>query len=277
MSSSRWAGAITRAVEDQYQLGMRSLAAQVAGLGAAVAVLAARCALRPGELGPHSRAMGPVGAGVRGAPAAMAAPRSGSLRPGAWGCCGGRLGAAERALAAGHPSITVGGKRLWRTRNHLEVAELTEQQWRQRWGAARMFLSADGESGKAGGNETIRVDEHARLRIKAPAALTSALGCHVLIAAPVGFSHRGQQWAARVTARAAVRYDISYDPAGGRWYLDASWKTTPEPAAELADLRDGPRLGDQATAGRTPHPTADACGHSIDQARAPTEHHTTVP
>ncbi len=52
VSSSRWAGAITRAVEDQYQLGMRGLAAHVADLRAAVAVLEQRCALRPGELAP---------------------------------------------------------------------------------------------------------------------------------------------------------------------------------------------------------------------------------
>ena len=52
VSSSRWAGAITRAVEDQYQLGMRGLAAQVADLRAAVAVLEQRCVLRPGELAP---------------------------------------------------------------------------------------------------------------------------------------------------------------------------------------------------------------------------------
>ena len=44
------------------------------------------------------------------------------------------------------------------------------------------------------------------------------------------------------------------------------------------DRQTWPRHGDQATAGRTPHPTADACGHATDQARAPTEHHTpTVP
>jgi hypothetical protein len=52
VSSSRWAGAITRAVEDQYQLGMRGVAAHVADLRAAVEVLQARCALRPGELAP---------------------------------------------------------------------------------------------------------------------------------------------------------------------------------------------------------------------------------
>ena len=44
VSSSRWAGAITRAVEDQYQLGMRGLVAHVGDLRAAVEVLDARCA-----------------------------------------------------------------------------------------------------------------------------------------------------------------------------------------------------------------------------------------
>ena len=61
-----------------------------------------------------------------------------------------RLAAAEEALAAGRPSITVGGKRLWRNRNHLEATDMTVPQWRDRWDAARMFLTADGESGKAG-------------------------------------------------------------------------------------------------------------------------------
>ena len=52
VASSRWAGAITRAVEDQYQLGMRALAAHSADLRHAIEVLATRCALRPGELEP---------------------------------------------------------------------------------------------------------------------------------------------------------------------------------------------------------------------------------
>jgi hypothetical protein len=49
VSSSRWAGAITRAVEDQYQLGMRALGVHVCDLRAAVEVLEGRCALRPGD------------------------------------------------------------------------------------------------------------------------------------------------------------------------------------------------------------------------------------
>ena len=69
-------------------------------------------------------------------------------------------------------------------RNHLEAAELTEQQrWRDRWEAARLFVTADGESGKAGGNETIRVDESGRVRIKVPAALVGQFGSHLVLGA----------------------------------------------------------------------------------------------
>jgi hypothetical protein len=148
VSSSRWAGAITRAVQDQYQLGVRVLVTYVADLHAAVGVLAARCALRPGELaraggdgGDHSRRR------VRGY--RTAAERFAKTRRLA--ILQQRLACAEDALAQGRPSITVGGNRLWRNRNHLEQAQLSEPQWCERWEAARMFLTADGESGKAGG------------------------------------------------------------------------------------------------------------------------------
>lgn len=145
VSSSRWAGAITRAVEDQYQLGMRALSAYVADLEQAVGVLAQRCALHPGEqealpaVPGRRRRRGYRSAGERFAKTRrLAVLRS-------------RLDTAQAALRAGHPSIAVGGKRLWRARNHLDEADVSEQQWRDRWDVARMFLTADGESGKAGG------------------------------------------------------------------------------------------------------------------------------
>jgi hypothetical protein len=154
------------------------------------------------------------------------------------------LAAADGALAVGRPSVTVGGKQLWRNRTHIDETGMTERQWRARWDAARMFLTADGETGKAGGNETIRVDEAGQLRIKVPAALTAQFGPHLQIAASVGFGHRGAGWVQRVMTRRAVRYDISYDPAKDRWYLDASWKqdviaTLPS----IDELRAGPVLG----------------------------------
>ena len=131
-----------------------------------------------------------------------------------------------------------------------------------------MFLTADGESGKAGGNETIRVDEHGQLRIKVPAALVDELGTHLQIAAPVRFTHRGQEWLARVAARRAVRYDISYDPERGRWYLDASWKTSPEPAPDIKDLRAGPVLGVDLNAGHLAACVLDVSGNPIGERRS---------
>jgi hypothetical protein len=176
-----------------------------------------------------------------------------------------RLADAESALAAGHPSITVGGKRLWRTRNHLDAAEMSEQQWRNQWTAHRMFFTADGESGKAGGNETIRIDTDGRLRIKTPAALADRFGSHVVIEAPIQFSHRGDEWAGRVIARRAVRYDISYDPARDRWYLDASWHTDPDPPASLTDVRVGPVLGVDLNAGHLAVCVLDGSGNPLGE------------
>ncbi|MGH3584392.1 MAG: hypothetical protein ACRDUB_22580, partial [Mycobacterium sp.] len=121
---------------------------------------------------------------------------------------------------------------------------MTESQWRAHWDGARMFFTADGESGKTGGNETLRVDDAGRLRIKVPAGLAAQFGMHLDIAAQVRFSHRAPEWAQRVAGRRAVRYDISYDPSRGRWYLDASWKQdTVLVAPSIEELRAGPVLG----------------------------------
>ncbi|MGZ5379933.1 MAG: hypothetical protein ACXWD8_18675 [Mycobacterium sp.] len=151
MSSSRWAGAITRTVEDQYQFGMRVLAAHVADLRAAVDVLDARCALRPGAIEPVNDNEQVVRRGrpqrrrrgYRSSSERFAKTRRlAALRT--------RLATAEAALVAGRPSIVIGGKRLWHNRNHAdEASSMTEPQWRDRWDASRMFLTADGESGKS--------------------------------------------------------------------------------------------------------------------------------
>jgi hypothetical protein len=243
VSSSRWAGAITRIIEDQYQSGMRALAANAADLRVAIEVLESRCALRPGQVAdpdtsrdPHVRIGGRRRRGYRNAAERFTKTRRlAVLRQ--------RLSTAEEALVAGRPSIVVGGKRLWRTRSHLDAAGMSELQWRERWDCGRMFLTADGESGKAFGNETVRVDEAGQLRIKVPAALVDKFGTHLVIGASVRFSHRCEEWAERVAGRRAVRYDISYDPQRGRWYLDASWTKSSEPVAGIDELRAGPVLG----------------------------------
>jgi hypothetical protein len=261
VSSSRWAGAITRTVEDQYQLGMRNLAAHVADLRAAVNVLTRRCALRPGESAPESGdGMAPRrrggGRGYRSAAERFAKTRR-------LATLSERLTAAEKALTAGHPSITVGGNRLWRSRNYLDATQPAENEWRKKWDAARIFLTADGESGTAGGNATIRVDQAGQLRIKVPAALVDDLGTHVVIAAPVRFTYLGDDWAQHVAARRAIRYDISYNAERDRWYLDASWTVTPAPAPTLDELRTGRVLGVDLNADHLAVCVLDACGNPV--------------
>jgi hypothetical protein len=260
MSSSRWAGAITRAVEDQYQFGMRVLAAHAADLRSAVDVLKARCALSPGELAEAST--GAVRArrcrGYRTASERFAKKRRLAVLQ-------DRLTAAERALASGRPSVAVGGKRLWRNRNNLDHAGVTERQWRNNWDATRMFLTADGESGKTGGNETIRVDDAGVLRVKTPAPLVQELGSHVVIGEPVAFAYRGDEWMARILARRAVRYDIIFDPDRDRWYLDASWKTSPEPVPGLENLRSGRVLGVDLNADHLAACVLDGSGNPIGE------------
>jgi IS605 OrfB family transposase len=258
VSSSRWAGAITRAVEDQYRLGVRALSAHVTDLQRAVEVLELRCALRPGDqeaipagARPSRRRRGYRSAGERFAKTRRLA----ILRE--------RLTLAQEALGAGRPSVTIGGKRLWCNRNHLDEAGITEPQWRARWDAARMFLTADGESGKTGGNETIRVDQAGRLRIKVPAALVAQHGTHIDVAAPVAFSHRGTEWATRVAGRRAVRYDLSYDSSRGRWYLDASWKQDTVVAPSIDELRAGPVLGVDLNADHLAACVLDGSGNPV--------------
>ena len=111
----------------------------------------------------------------------------------------------------------VGGGRLWRTRHNLAAAGLTVEQWRDTWDATRMFLTADGESGKPMSNGTIRVAPDGRTSVSIPTALVAELGARLELAAPVSLDvHRGGEWVDRIVARQAVRYDIWHDPAKDR-------------------------------------------------------------
>jgi hypothetical protein len=83
-----------------------------------------------------------------------------------------RLVEVEVRLAEGRVSICRGGRSLARHRHHLDLAGLTEVQWRDGWDAARWFITADGEADKVWGNKTIRWHpEEGWLEVKLPAGL----------------------------------------------------------------------------------------------------------
>jgi IS605 OrfB family transposase len=225
-SSSRWAGAITRTSEDQYQQAEQNLRAEQGSLTARIRRIEARLAVPVG--GKTGRTCGYATAAERHAKTI----RLQSLKA--------RLSRVQRQTHNGTVSVVRGGKALLRKRNNLRDAELTEDQWRREWESARLFLTADGEKSKLWGNETIRFNpDEGWLEIKLPsplAYLANQPHGRYRLSCPVSFSYRGDEVAAQA-ATGAVRYDISHDPARGRWYIDASWKTVPAPALSRDALR----------------------------------------
>jgi hypothetical protein len=68
-----------------------------------------------------------------------------------------RLVNTETRIAQGRVSVVRGGRRLAKSRQNLAQAGLDESEWREHWGAARLFLSANGSRDWPLGNGTIRV------------------------------------------------------------------------------------------------------------------------
>ncbi|MGW2371898.1 hypothetical protein [Kitasatospora sp. NPDC001683] len=213
VSSSRWAGAMTRASEDQYQLSLRCLYDERACLRRAIRAIRQRLAVACGEKAGK----------VRGYP--DQAERWTKQRR--LSVLTARLAEVEQRIEAGRPSIAVGGRRLARARHNLVDAGLTEEQWDARWDAARLFLTADGETGAPHGNYTITVDpEDGSVSLVLPEPLrylANAPRGRYKPGCTVRFHHRREEWQERAAAHRAVRYDIVYVPERARWYLDASW------------------------------------------------------
>ncbi|ALC18483.1 transposase [Streptomyces pristinaespiralis] len=224
VSSSRWAGSITKATHDQWALARRGQAAHIQGLEAGIRTIAHRLSLPVGQKGTRR-----VPGGYRSAHEWFHKTRR--LR-----VLEDRLERARADRAAGVVRVVRGGRRLTRTRHHLADAGLTAAQWRRRWEAERWFLQADGESGKRFGNETIRITPEGDVSIKLPAPLAylaNAAHGRYALAIKVSFAHRGSEWADRVVAHRAVAYRIHHDTGRGRWYVTASWQI---PAAQAVPL-----------------------------------------
>jgi hypothetical protein len=221
-SSARWAGSITKASHDQWALARRGQAAHMTWLRGQIAVVEARLA-RPLGAKADKRAGLVRGYASRGEWHAKSR-RLHTLKD--------RLARVEADWAAGRVRVVRGGKRLAHTRHHLAAAGLDEAKWRQRWRAERMFLAADGESGKRFGNETIRVTDTGQVSLKLPAPLAHLANAphgRYLLEATVRFQHRGEEWRDRITANRAVAYRIHHDPVRGRWYVTASWQRAAAP------------------------------------------------
>jgi hypothetical protein len=157
--SSRWAGAITRTSQDQWQRGYRNLLNERAGLRRAIRHLRTRLAAPVG--GRAGRARGYASRAER-----WEKQRRLELLT-------ARLAHVDGQIAQGRVSLVRGGRRLLRARHQLDSI-LAMALWRQRWQAARWFLTADGDAAYPLGNGTILVDpKEGRLELKLPTPLTN--------------------------------------------------------------------------------------------------------
>src|SRR6266545_1076493 len=225
-SSARWAGSITKATHDRWALARRGQATHLGWLRSQIEQIQARLA-RPLGARADKRAGLARGYASRSEWHAKAR-RLHTLKD--------RLAAVEADWAAGRVRVVRGGKRLAHARHHLDAAGLTGQGWRERWQAARMFLAADGESGKRFGNETLRITDTGQISLRLPtplAHLANAPHGRYVLDATVRFQHRGQEWRDRIAVNRAVAYRIHHDTVRGRWYVTASWQRAPVPVLPL--------------------------------------------
>ncbi len=228
-SSSRWAGAITRVSEDQYQRADQNLRAEQVSLTTRIRRIEERLAVQAGDKSKRPRGY-----------SSPAERHDQTIR---LRMLKARLCRVRQQLDGGSVSVVRGGKALLRKRNNLPKVDLSEGRWRQQWESARLFLTADGEKAKVWGNETIRFNpDEGWLEIKLPdplAYMANRPHGRYRLSARVGFSYRGDEVAAQA-ASGAIRYDISKDPERDRWYIDASWTRPPVPAPSLDDLKQHP-------------------------------------
>jgi hypothetical protein len=255
-ASSRWAGAITRTSNDQWQRAQRNLLDVRVGLRRACRTIRSRLAVPVG--GRHGR--------VRGyASQAERFQKQGRLQH-----LEAQLAAVEQRLAAGRVSVCRGGRWLVKLRHALgrDDVPFTEAGWRERWQAARWFLIADGEADASWGNQTIRVHpgEHwLELRLPTPLARLSNTpdrAATYRLSCPVGFSYRHEEWVAQAIT-GAVAYTIWLDPGRGRWYLDSSWQLPVRPVPSLEALRQYPAFAVDLNADHLDGWALDAAGNPV--------------
>lgn len=274
-SSSRWAGAITRVSEDQWQRERANQFAHAASLRRRVATIDRRLAVPPGRW-MDSRS------GQLVDPEAYTRRQRRRLVPGyataheRW--CKRRrrdrlaaeLARVEADLAAGRVRVCRGGAGLARSRHHLDAAGLSEGEWRRRWEAARWFLQADGEAGKRLGNETIRAcPDTGTVEVNLPAPLghlANAPDGRYRLDAIAEFHHRGGEWADRAAGRRPIAYEvrcIEHRPGRWRWYLHASWQPARCDPPSVDDLLKARHLAVDVNGEHLAGWVVDGCGNPV--------------
>jgi len=222
-SSARWANAVIAANDDQYRLARDAQYRHIVGLRAAIATIDRRLGaptvdlLTVTERKARRKTNAPKGYASQSERFAKQR-RVQHLRA--------VLARALKDRAAHRVHVVDGGARLAKTRHHLDAAGLTANRWRDRWDAARYRITANGSPDEPFGNLTITVTAAGVVSVRLPKPLeylaNAQRGRYVLSGVAV-FTHRGDEWAARICTRNSVSYTITRRPGRAGRYLTAAW------------------------------------------------------
>jgi IS605 OrfB family transposase len=246
-STARWANAIIAGNDATYRLARDAQRRHIVGLRAAIAAIEKRLAqptadsLTPEQRRKHSKAKLPKGYATQ-AERFQKQRRLQVLRAKL------RRVTADRNDKRVH--VTEGGKRLARTRHHLDAAKMVVSEWRDRWDCARGRIEALGSGDEPFGNLTITVTPVGEVSLRLPKPLehlANAPHGRYVLSGKAAFSYRGEEWRARITGGRPVSYTITRHTGRDGRYLTAAWAITSEPlcgATPVNDVRTcGPVVG----------------------------------
>jgi hypothetical protein len=243
LCSSRWAGTITKASHAEYARARRNQQRHLRDLDLAIPAIGDRLARTIHSVA-ERKAL--VAAEAKAAKAACRKPRRLEF---------GYRSASEHAakrrrlqilvarrkrlrsdLEEGQVHICRGGKGLARNRLHLADTQFTEASWQAAWRSARWRITANGETSKRYGNETIRVYPDGTIEIDLPpdlahlANVTTRGVTRYRLDARARFAYQAEHWEAQIESHRAVAYSIYWDPKRTRVYLAASFTPADIPA-----------------------------------------------
>ena len=227
-SSARWANAIIGANDDQYRLARDGQQRHIIGLKAAIATIEKRLTAPTADtLTPEQRKEFRKAKLPKGYP--TQAERFAKQR---------RLQVLRAELARVSADfenrrvrVVEGGKRLAKTRHHLDAANLTLPEWRQRWECARSRIEANGSGDEPFGNLTITVTPNGEVSLRLPKPwehLANTGHGRYVLSGRAAFSYRTDEWLARIAGEYSMAYTITCKPGRAGRYLTASWATPPE-------------------------------------------------
>jgi hypothetical protein len=233
-SSARWANTIIARNDTQYRLARDGQYRHIIGLRAGIAAIEKRLeaptdnTLTPQQRWARRKAKLPKGYATQ-AERFQKQRRLQVLRA--------ELGRVSADWENHRVHVVEGGKRLAKTRQNVDAANLTVPEWREEWECGRDRIEAKGSGDEPFGNLTITVTPDGEVSLRLPKPLEHlANGPHgrYILSGTAAFAHRADEWRARVTGGRSMSYAITRKPGRGGRYLTAAWACPPTTSEVIA-------------------------------------------